>query len=149
MSNTIFKVGDTVYDEVYFPGDIGKVTANFKEVGDHSNSFPVRVKFSNGHCGYTEYGKCDLSSKHPTLSHTPYEVVYKGFSQKGGHTFKPFDRVLVTDPGWDEWKLGIFSHAVTYEDYTTKYFILGGTSWAYCILYEGNEHLFSGEKSPF
>lgn len=50
---------------------------------------------------------------------------------------KPFDKVLVRNDKEDQWSANIFSYQVR----DNMYYCLGENYWAYCIPYEGNEHL--------
>ena len=54
-------------------------------------------------------------------------------------TLIPFEtKVLVRNTEENIWKPSIFG---CYVDKTSRYYVLGGTCWSYCIPYEGNEHL--------
>lgn len=54
-------------------------------------------------------------------------------------TLVPFEsRVLVRNAEEDIWKPAIFG---CNADKTSRYYVLGGTCWSYCIPYEGNEDL--------
>ena len=60
--------------------------------------------------------------------------------------FKPFDRVLRRDTHEDEWIADIFRYYRDNDkDYPYQCFL---GKWAYCIPYEGNEHLLDTTKDP-
>lgn len=61
------------------------------------------------------------------------------------YEFKPFDRVLVRDSEYEEWRTGIYSH--TSKDVIYP-FITINSCYKYCIPYKGNEHLVGTNKSP-
>jgi hypothetical protein len=53
--------------------------------------------------------------------------------------FKPFQKVLVRDDDYEQWRAGFFSHM-----HHDNSFVAAGAiklSWGQCIPYEGNEHL--------
>ncbi len=52
--------------------------------------------------------------------------------------FKPFDKVLVRDYNYSVWKVSLFGYKSPNNNY---YYCCNGSSWIYCIPYEGNEHL--------
>lgn len=62
------------------------------------------------------------------------------------YEFKPFDRVLVRDYDSSDWNADFFSHIRQDEDFFK--FKTIGSSWVYCIPFEGNEHLIGTSKSP-
>lgn len=62
------------------------------------------------------------------------------------YEFKPFDRVLVRDYDSADWNADFFSHIRQDEDFFK--FKTIGSSWVYCIPFEGNEHLIGTSKSP-
>lgn len=51
---------------------------------------------------------------------------------------KPFDKVLVRDYNYSAWKVSLFGYKSPNNNY---YYCCNGSSWIYCIPYEGNEHL--------
>ena len=55
--------------------------------------------------------------------------------------FKPFDKVLVRDSKLDKWRANLFGYIDKDECYHCVY-----VNWAYCIPYEGNEHLLGTTK---
>lgn len=58
--------------------------------------------------------------------------------------FKPFDKVLVRDRKDQCWKCNLFDHIDNDSyDFCCSYGI-----WAYCIPYEGNEHLVGTTNNP-
>lgn len=60
-------------------------------------------------------------------------------------TFKPYDKVLVRDSEYDNWQCGLFSHYDKDNEY--PYYCIG-IHYAYCIPYEGNEHLVGTTGEP-
>lgn len=58
-------------------------------------------------------------------------------------TFKPFDRVLVRDPGVTRWYPGFFEA----ED-NGGFYTIGGKVWSECIPYKGNELLCGTNNDP-
>lgn len=56
-------------------------------------------------------------------------------------TPKPFDKVLVRDSKLDKWRANLFGYIDKDECYHCVY-----VNWAYCIPYEGNEHLLGTTK---
>lgn len=75
---TVFKVGDKVYDQINFPNKEGEVTEIERDVDGY---WYVRVDFSGDEYYYNTDGSYTLNST-PTLSTKPYEVEFKGFEQK-------------------------------------------------------------------
>ena len=51
--------------------------------------------------------------------------------------FKPFDRVLVTQDGWDYWITSLYRNKTP----DGRHICIDNLEYDYCILYEGNEHL--------
>lgn len=60
------------------------------------------------------------------------------------HELKPFEKVLVRDNNMEEWRADFFS----YIKRGAFPFITVGSCWAYCIPFEGNEHLLGTSDSP-
>lgn len=100
----IFKIGDVVYDEVNFPNQKGIVKEVSTIIDDEE---PIIVEFNDFWEYYTTDGK--LNKKlYVTLSHTPYTIEFKGFSQerpkvltekmkvciKGDYTTKYRDKIV-------------------------------------------------------
>ncbi|MGL5958356.1 MAG: hypothetical protein ACRCZZ_07190 [Phocaeicola sp.] len=54
------------------------------------------------------------------------------------YQFNPFDKVLVRDYEEDRWECSFYSHKAGCD---LDGHICVGSSWNYCIPYEGNEHL--------
>ncbi len=59
---------------------------------------------------------------------------------------KPFQRVLVRDDENQEWRASFFSNE--YRHGGKKAYVCTGFTWAFCIPYEGNEHLLGTTDSP-
>lgn len=72
----------------------------------------------------------------------PYFVLEK--VEKPKCEFKPFDRVLVRDGAGHVWRPDIFS---MYRESDFPYHCLS-SYYAYCIPYEGNEHLAGTTRGP-
>ena len=60
-------------------------------------------------------------------------------------TFKPYDKVLVRDNEYDNWQCGLFSHYDEDDEYP---YCCVGCHYAYCIPYDGNEHLVGTTGEP-
>ena len=60
--------------------------------------------------------------------------------RKKESAFKPFDKVLVRDDIDDIWRLAQYGFE-SEDNPAYTYNTVGGNWWAYCIPYEGNEHL--------
>ncbi len=60
--------------------------------------------------------------------------------------FKPFDRVLVRDYENKNWMPRFFEKYSNSKDYHFR--CMNGSSWKYCIPYEGNEHLLGTSNDP-
>ena len=73
---TVFKVGQEVFDQVYYPGIKGRVV----EIDDDGN-FPIRVEFGVYVGSYKLDGRAN-NFQVPTLSTKPYEMELQGFEQK-------------------------------------------------------------------
>ena len=74
---TVFKVGQKVYDEVNFPDKEGVVIDTNK-----NNKLNLLVKFDNVNYLYTLKGIYLGCKGTPTLSIKPYKVEFQGFEQK-------------------------------------------------------------------
>lgn len=72
-------------------------------------------------------------------------ATYKKVYDKPEHEFQPFERVLVRDSPNGEWIPSIFGHKT--KNIHFSYACLG-SSWEYCIPYEGNEHLLGTRDDP-
>lgn len=65
--------------------------------------------------------------------HEAYTIWEKSKKQSA---YKPFDKVLVRDSESDKWRANLFGYIDNDGYYHCVY-----ANWAYCIPYEGNEHL--------
>ena len=103
---TIFKVGDIVYDSVNYPNQKGKI----KSI-DKDSTYGVVVMFENEEIEdrYLNNG-ASSENRIPTLSFTPYEL--KGFSQDKPWTPKEGEWIAVKDYNSenDKWKIQKFKH---------------------------------------
>mgnify|MGYP007069321770 FL=1 len=70
--------------------------------------------------------------------HEAYTIWEKSKKQSA---FKPFDKVLVRDSESDKWRANLFGYIDNDGYYHCVY-----ANWAYCIPYEGNEHLLGTTK---
>ena len=61
------------------------------------------------------------------------------------YQFEPYQKVLVRDDECSKWEVSFFGYITDDEHY--KYRCVG-SSWAYCIPYEGNEHLLNTDTNP-
>lgn len=59
--------------------------------------------------------------------------------------FKPFDKVLVRNRGWEKWVCNLFSNVGSNELYP---YICMDACYAECIPYEGNEKLLGTSNEP-
>ena len=75
---TIFKVGQEVYDQIFFPNMEGIVN----EI-DLNDKYPITVYFGiQEYSGFYSLDGTERDGFKPTLSTKPYEVEFKGFEQK-------------------------------------------------------------------
>ena len=98
---TIFKIGDVVYDSVNYPNQKGEITRIQKDL-----DFQIRVKFENKVEHYKLDGKIYEHSLQ-CLSFTPYEL--KGFSQVRPWTPKEGEYVALKNKKYLVWFIGRFS----------------------------------------
>ena len=59
--------------------------------------------------------------------------------------FQPYDKVLVRDDEYNNWQCGLFSHYDKDNEYPYRCVV---SYYAYCIPYEGNEHLVGTTNEP-
>lgn len=59
--------------------------------------------------------------------------------------FKPFDKVLVRNSGFEPWKIDFYS---TYMENKSYPYICAANDYKICIPYEGNEYLLGTTNSP-
>ena len=102
---TVFEVDMKVWDDLHFPGREGKVVDI-----ENDDTYPIRVVFDNEKQEtYMLSGKCRMLDETPSLSTTPYKVVFEGFSQE-----KPKPHIgkgqLIYIKAGDEWRIRFFSH---------------------------------------
>ena len=60
--------------------------------------------------------------------------------------FKTFDKVLVRDYENQKWMPMFFEKYSNSKDYHFR--CMNGSSWKYCVPYEGNEHLLGTSNDP-
>lgn len=61
--------------------------------------------------------------------------------------FKPFDKVLVRDYNYENWKCSLFSHYQNSNETEYTYATMNG-SYIHCIPYKGNEYLLNKTDNP-
>ena len=61
--------------------------------------------------------------------------------------FKPFDKVLVRDYNYQNWKCSLFSHYQNSNETEYTYVTMNG-SYIHCIPYKGNEYLLNKTDNP-
>lgn len=61
--------------------------------------------------------------------------------------FKPFDKVLVRDYNYENWKCSLFSHYQNSNETEYIYVTMNG-SYMHCIPYKGNEYLLNKIDNP-
>ena len=89
---TVFKVGQEVFDQVYYPGIKGRVV----EIDDDGN-FPIRVEFGVYVGSYKLDGRAN-NFQVPTLSTKPYEMELQGFEQKAqAPTFEEAEEWIIKE----------------------------------------------------
>lgn len=71
-------------------------------------------------------------------------ATYKKVSDKPEHEFQPFEKVLVRDVGVGKWAVDLYG--IKNEGDPYPYRCVGGC-YAFCIPYEGNEHLLGTTNS--
>ena len=86
-------------------------------------------------------------SKNPKAKE--YLKRFFGIEERPKYEFKPFDKVLVRDEDDKEWHISLFAREIVddYNGLPYKYECSNGTSWDYCIHFEGNEHLLGTNKN--
>jgi len=72
-----FKIGDEVYDSMYYPNIKGIIIS----IDDINGCYPITVNFNDERETYTQYGGINTKYNTKSLSLTPYEVELKGFTQ--------------------------------------------------------------------
>lgn len=107
-----------------------------------------------------KFVSCGLSPI-SSLELAPEELKYALFSvmTKGGYKydkeqhklvkqeFKPFDKVLVRNYNYQNWKCSLFSHYQNSNETEYTYVTMNG-SYIHCIPYKGNEYLLSKTDNP-
>lgn len=93
---------------------------------------------------YSEYphAECVLFSSRDQRDWNKFIVPDQVPDQKPKTELKPFDRVLVRDDDYDEWRISLFD-----RQKDGKYICLSWL-WNQCIPYEGNEHLLGTTNEP-
>jgi len=103
-----FKVGDTVWDAVIFPGVSGEIT------GLEQTAVGLRLRVTNPLTSYFIPYYPDgryINFKTPTLSHTKYDLVNGGFSQRMKLPEIPKGTLIyVRDLDSQMWTMRFFSH---------------------------------------
>lgn len=108
---TIFKVGQEVYDQIFFPNMKGIVN----EI-DLNDKYPITVYFGiQEYSGFYSLDGTERDGFKPTLSTKPYEVEFKGFEQK--------DSVPTFEEAWKSTKkiyVQKIGNYAKYEGYTSQ-----------------------------
>lgn len=85
-----------------------------------------------------------ISGRNSSVNKTGYDLLLE--VPDDTPTFKPYDKVLVRDDDEnDNWQCGLFSHYDEDDEYP---YCCVGCHYAYCIPYEGNEHLVGTTDEP-
>ena len=73
-----------------------------------------------------------------------------GIKEEPKYDFKPFDKVLVRKEENKKWNISLFAREIVDDSdgLSYKYECSNGTSWNYCISFEGNEHLLGTTENP-
>ena len=105
--NTVYQVGDTVYDARFGWGAVIKIVKNIDEF---LTEYPTTVLFNNDE--YQEYtldGKYLKEDLTPSLSFTEYDFVKGGFSQERPEVLPERGTVVwVRDEDEDKWLIAHF-----------------------------------------
>ncbi|MGL5913101.1 MAG: hypothetical protein ACRCZB_02965 [Bacteroidales bacterium] len=134
--------GEEIYCTIYGEVKVGHV---FKEaiysicVITPAGDAPIFTRFGELH---ESVGECILF---PSKDQRDWNKWKAEREAKMEHQFKPFDKVLVRDYEGVEWECSFYSHKVERDSYVYKCL---GSSWNYCIPYEGNEHLAGTTDEP-
>ena len=103
-----FKVGDTVYSMTSDKGCIEFKITNI--VND--DKYPIKTVIENGVVhDFTLDGKRDINHNIPCLSHTPYDFVNGGFSQRMKRVLPdiPVDTLVYVKGSLNEWEMRYLS----------------------------------------
>lgn len=85
---------------------------------------------------------CDKNGRFIQTKEHPNDLM---MYEKPEPQLKPFDKVLVRIGEKEKWDIDIFSHKCEGDGLT---YVCLCYRWAYCIPYEGNEHLLGTTDSP-
>jgi len=96
---TKFKVGDEVFDSENYKGVKGEV----RSIED--SIYGIEVYFGKRRIIYTTEGKRYNYDNQPTLSHTPYKIIFEGFTQNEVCEFEKDEIVEVRDYDDQSWQL--------------------------------------------
>ena len=91
-----FKVGDVVYDEVNFPNQKGIVD----KIDKYDDKNPIGVNYHHQYQWYSIDGECHGVK---VLSHTPYTIEFKGFSQERPKVLTDAMKVCIKGDGTTEY----------------------------------------------
>lgn len=80
------------------------------------------------------------------IDYVDHEGLHIKVPDNDGPQFKPFDKVLCRDSDDDVWKVNLFSHEK--QGMGHPYYVCGGSFYAQCIRFEGNEHLVGTTGKP-
>ncbi|MGL5979869.1 MAG: hypothetical protein ACRCZY_03145 [Phocaeicola sp.] len=113
----------------------------------YSEDYPILIKASSTlYCGFSEFGEAFIDSGECLLFPSKDQLDWNKWKAereakveaKMEYQFKPFEKVLVRDSDMDLWECSFYSHKAEHLLYVHMCL---GSSWNYCIPYEGSEHL--------
>ena len=120
---------------------------------DNDGNFPILVRLSNNAIEsftkdgrlFIDYdGECMLFPSKDQRDWSKFEIKKPKFDPK---TLKPFDKVLIRDSKYEEWRCNIFSHIYNRGDYHFRTIF---AYYAYCIPYNDDTKYLVGtaEEAP-
>ena len=125
---------------------------------DLKKKYPIRLSFSNGsfhNIGITpkgtiskwHNGECLLFPSKDQRDWSKFTAPWYKKEKFDPKTLQPFDKILVRDNEYDEWKVDFYSH----NDINRVHpYICAGSSYVYCIPYnDDTKHLVgTTEEAP-
>ena len=137
--------GTKLYSPVYGAVELVKVRNGWDypiEVKSSNNTFDNLTK--DGRMSIEHDGECMLFPSKDQRDWSKFEVKKPKFDPK---TLKPFDKVLIRDSKYEDWRCDILSHIHNGGDY---HFRTITSYYAYCIPYnDDTEHLVgTAEEAP-
>ena len=139
--------GTKLYSPIF--GDVELVKVHLNQDGN----YPIEVKLSDNALDsftkdgriFTEYdGECTLFPSREERNWSKFKPKKPKFDPK---TLQPFDKVLIRDSKYEDWKCDIFSHIYNRGYYHFKTI---SAYYAYCIPYnDDTKHLVgTAEEAP-